>query len=172
MKKILTLFAVVGLMAFTSCSNNDDYVDTNTISEVFEIQNVNFTFDNQEGYLVYQSLDPILFDKDVILIYRFIGTTNSGAAIWQQIPRTVYTDFGDFDYDFDFSRQDFTIYAGGNYDLALTPQFIRNQTFRIVIVPGSSSGIAKSVNKEDYSDYYAVIKKYGIDDSNVKVLNK
>lgn len=173
MKKILTLFAVVGLMAFSSCSNNDDneYVDYDTISEVFEIQNVNFSYSAADGYNFYQKLDPVLFDKDVILIYRFIGATDSGAAVWQQIPRTVYTDFGDFDYDFDFSREDFKIFAGGNYDLSLTPEFIRNQTFRIVIVPGSSSGSAKSVNKADYSDYYEVIKRYNIDDSNVKKLN-
>ncbi len=171
MKKILTLFTVIGLIAFSSCStNNDDNTDFDTISEVYEIQNVNFVYNSTDGYNIYQKLDPKIFDKDVLLIYRLIGTIDSNTPIWQQIPRTVYTSRGNFDYDFDFSKEDFTIYAGGNYDLALTPEFIKNQTFRIVIVPGSSSGMAKSVNKEDYSDYNAVIKKYGIDDSKVTVL--
>ena len=39
MKKKLTLFAVVGMMAFSSCANNDD-VDNDTISEVYEVSNV------------------------------------------------------------------------------------------------------------------------------------
>ena len=47
-----------------------------------------------------------------------------------------------------------------------------NQTFRIVIVPGDDGiNTKKSVYKADYSDYNAVIKKYNIDDSNVKKLN-
>jgi hypothetical protein len=48
-----------------------------------------------------------------------------------------------------------------------------NQIFRIVVVPGNNPIVttAKSTNKADYSDYYAVIKKYGIDDSNVTKLN-
>lgn len=170
MKKILTLFAVVGLMAFSSCSNNDDDVDYDTISEVFELRNVNFSYNAVEGYNIYQKLDPFLFDKDVILIYRLTGTVN-GSPIWQLIPRTLYTAGGELDYDYDFSREDFTIYAGGNYNLATTPEFLNNQTFRIVIVPGSSNGAAKSSIKQDYSDYNAVIKKYNIDDSNVKKLN-
>jgi hypothetical protein len=147
MKKILTLFAVVGLMVFSSCSN-DDNVDQDTISEVFEIRNVNFAYNNVDGYNVYQKLSPNIFDSDVLLIYRLAGTIDSNTPVWQLIPRTVYTSKGDFDYDFDFSREDFTIFAGGNYDLALTPEFINNQTFRIVIVPGSSTGSAISVKNE------------------------
>jgi len=180
MKKILTLFAVVGLIVFSSCEGpegppgQDGYDgakgDPGFVSEVFELQNVNFVYTNSEdGYNIYQKLNPVIVDSDVVLIYRLAGTIDSNTPIWQQIPRTVYTSKGDFDYDFDFSKVDFTIYAGGNYDLALTPEYIKNQTFRIVIVPGSFSN--KSVSKPDYSDYYAVIKKYGIDDSNVKKLN-
>jgi hypothetical protein len=172
MKKILSLFAIVGLMAFSSCSDDDNDVDTDTISEVFQLTNVNFDYNTSDGYNIYRDLNPLLFDDDVILIYRKIGSINgSNAPIWQQIPRTIFTSQGELDYDFDFSNEHFIIYATGNYNLELTPQFLDNQTFRIVIVPGSPSGSAKSVNKEDYSDYNAVIKKYNIDDSNVKELN-
>ena len=170
MKKILTLFAVVGMMAFSSCSNDDD-VDNNTISEVFQISNVNFDFNNVDGYNISRELDPLLYDEDVILIYRQIGfISGSNAPIWQLIPRTIYLQQGELDYDYDFSNEHFIIYARGTYDLELTPQYLDNQTFRIVIVPGSPSGTAKSVNKPDYSDYNAVIAKYGIDDSKVKEL--
>jgi len=176
MKKILTLFAVVGLIAFSSCEGPEgppgfdgEKGDPGFVSEVFELQNINFSFNSTDGYNIYQTLNPTIKDSDVLLIYRLTGTINSNTPIWQQIPRTVYTSQGDFDYDFDFSRQDFTIYAGGSYNLSLTPEFINNQTFRIVIIPGSFSD--KSSIKPDYSDYNAVIKKYNIDDSNVKKLN-
>ena len=41
MKKILTLFAFVGLVVLQGCTTADDveYVDNDTISEVFEITN-------------------------------------------------------------------------------------------------------------------------------------
>lgn len=174
MKKILALFAVavVGLIAFSSCEGPEGPIGApGPEAEVFELQNVNFSFNSTDGYNIYQKLTPVIFDSDVVLIYRLTGTINPTTPVWQQIPRTVFTSKGEFDYDFDFSREDFTIFADGSYDLALTPEFIKNQTFRIVIVPGAFSTTGKSVNKADYSDYNAVIKKYNIDDSNVKKLN-
>ncbi len=181
MKKILTLFAVVGLIVFSSCEGPEgppgrdgqdgSKGDPGFVSEVFELQNVNFGFNNTDGYNIYQKLNPVIYDSDVILIYRLAGVIDSNTPIWQQIPRTLYTSKGELDYDFDFSKGDFTIYAGGNYDLSLTPEFLKNQTFRIVIIPGAFSTTSKSVNKPDYSDYNDVIKRYNIDDSNVKKLN-
>lgn len=177
MKKILTLFAVVGLIVFSSCEGPEgpegppgyDGKDA-VMAEVFELNNVNFSFNATDGYNIYRTLNPVLVQSDVILIYRLTGTINSTTPVWQQIPRTLYTSKGELDYDFDFSKQDFTIYAGGNYDLALTPEFLNNQTFRIVIVQGEFSTTGKSAAKPDYSDYNAVIKKYNIDDTNVKQL--
>jgi len=177
MKKILTLFAVVGLMAFSSCTGSDGPVgpqgepgQDGLIAEVFELKNINFVNDGGV-YTIHQNLNPLIFDSDVLLIYRLEGTINATTPIWKQIPRTVFTDAGEFDYDFDFSKQDFSIYAVGTYNLALTPQFINNQTFRIVIIPGAFSTTGKSLNKPDYSDYNAVIKQFNIDDSNVRRLN-
>jgi hypothetical protein len=97
------------------------------------------------------------------------GTINDNTPIWQQIPRTLYLPQGELDYDFDFSKQDFTIYAGGTYDLATTPSYINNETFRIVILPGYFSN--KMANNIDFSDYNAVIKAFNINDKNVKQIN-
>lgn len=177
MKKILTLFAVVGLIVFSSCEGPEGPPgldgpkgDPGFVSEVFELNNVSFSFNANDGYNIYRQLNPMIADSDVVLIYRLAGTINSNTPIWQLIPRTIYlSNNRELDYDFDFSRQDFTIYATGNYDESTTPDLLNNQTFRIVIVPGSFSD--KSVNKPDYSDYNAVIKKYNIDDSNVQKLN-
>ncbi|OXA72729.1 hypothetical protein B0A67_06875 [Flavobacterium aquidurense] len=171
MKKILTLFAVVGLFAFSGCSNDDD-VDYDTISEVFQLNNVNFDYNAQDGFNINRALNPAIYKNDVILIYRKIGTiTSTNAPIWEQIPKIIYLSQGRLSYDFEFSNEHFIIYAEGNYDLELTPDYLDNQTFRIVIVPGDTAFSGKSINKEDYSDYNAVIKKYNIDDSKVKNLN-
>lgn len=141
--------------------------DNDTISEVFELKNVNFAYNNVDGYNIYRTLNPNIYASDVVLIYRLSGTINSNTPIWQLIPRTLYLTQGELDYDFDFSKQDFTIYAGGNYNLALTPSYLNNQTFRIVIVPGYFSNKVAV----DYSDYHAVIKAFKINDTNVKSLN-
>ena len=53
-------------------------------------------------------------------------------------PNRIYLSGGrEIDYDFDFTKKDFTIYASGNYDLELTPDFLDNQTFRIVVTPSN-----------------------------------
>lgn len=165
MKKITLILAFIGMISLESCSTNDK-TDNDTISEVFELRNINFGFDAQNGYSIYQTLNPQIFASDVILIYRLSGTIDSSTPIWQQIPRTLYLNEGELDYDFDFSKEDFTIYAGGTYDLALTPSYINNQTFRIVIIPGYFSNKMKG-GGVDLSDYNAVVKAFHIDESKI-----
>lgn len=174
MKRILLFLAVIGLTTLSSCDGDTGPQgpagpsDGDTIAEVFELQNVNFQLNQNNEYTIFQNLDPVIYDSDNILIYRMSGTIDAQTPIWQLIPRTLFLTEGELDYDFDFSAVDFTIYAGGTYNLALTPQFIQNQTFRIVIVPGYFS----KNSTLDYSDYNAVIKEFNIDDSNVTILNK
>jgi hypothetical protein len=92
----------------------------------------NFSYNATDGYTIYRALNPKIFASDVVLIYRMRGTIDATTPIC--IPRTLCK--GELDYDFDFSRK-ILIYAGGNYDLSTTPSYLNNQTFRIVIVPGS-----------------------------------
>lgn len=172
MKKITLFLAFIGMITLQSCSVNDNQnvTDHDTISEVFELRNVDFNYNPTDGYTIYQTFNPNIADSDVVLMYRLTGVINSSTPIWQQIPRTVYLPQGELDYDFDFSRVDFTIYAGGTYDLSLTPAYITNETFRIVIIPGYLSN--KNIkNKVDLSDYNAVIKAYNIDESKIKKIN-
>jgi hypothetical protein len=178
MKKILLLLAVVGTAVLSGCEGpegpqgvqgNDG---VNVEAEVFELRNVNFNLSGGE-YSIYETLNPQILQSDNILIYRLAGTIDSSTPIWQQIPRTLFLNEGELDYDFDFSKEDFTIYAGGNYNLALTPSYITNQTFRIVIIPGyfSNKSSAPTAAAVDLSDYNAVIAAYHIDTDNIKQLN-
>ena len=169
MKRIVLFLAVIGLSSLTSCTGDQGpQGPAGPRSEVFELQNINFQLNQNNEYTIFQNLNPVILDSDNILVYRMSGTINAQTPIWQLIPRTLFLDEGELDYDFDFSRVDFTIYAGGTYDLALTPQFIQNQTFRLVIIPGYFSKNATL----DYNDYNSVIKAFNINDSNVTILNK
>ena len=163
MKKFLPflMIAFIGLFVM-SCDNRDDVInnpDNDTYSVVVDIKNQNFQ-NTGGGYFISKTFNNTLYDSDVVLIYRQDGTTSNGSPVWQSIPRTLYLVEGELDYDFDFSKFDIKIYADGTYDLATTPQFINNQTFRVVIVPASFKTTV------DLKDYKAVIKAYGIDDSN------
>ncbi len=183
MKRIFILLATIGFFGLQSCTINDgtpgrDGFDgqdglngqngqSSIISEVFEIKNVNFG-NSGSGYRIRQTLNPKIFASDVLLIYRLSGTIDATTPIWQSIPRTLFLPQGELDYDFDFSKEDFTIYADGTYPLNTTPSYINGQTFRIVIVPGAFS------NKSSVSrilSYEEAIAKYKIDDSKVKILN-
>ncbi len=165
MKKLLTfvMMAAFGLWMI-SCDTRDDrdYVDHDTYSIVYDLANVDLTYSPADGlYSISRTMN--IYNSDVLLMYRRTGTTTTGQPVWQQIPRTIYFNSGDeLDYDFDFSSQDFVIYASGTYDLSTTPEYINDQTFRVVIVP-ASFGAQKS--QVDYSDYDSVIQHYNIDDS-------
>ena len=165
MKKIISLLAVVGMFSFQSCTTSDPYVDNDTISEVFELKAINFAYTAADGYTIYQKFTPHIFASDVVLIYRLSGSIDSNTPLWQLIPRTLFLNQGELDYDFDFSKEDFTIYAGGNYDLSSTPQYLNNQTFRIVIVPGS---FAASLNTSNYAD---VISALNINENQIQRIN-
>lgn len=171
MKKILALFAVVGLFAFISCEGPEgpEGPSGEASNRVFEIFNEDFALSNST-YNISGTFNPFIGNADTVLIYRLAGTIDSNTPIWQLIPRTIYlSNNRELDYDYDFSKEDFKIYVRANYDLETTAaDYLDNQTFRIVIVPGSFTD--KSSVKPDYSDYNAVIKKYNIDDSNVQKL--
>jgi hypothetical protein len=140
------------------------------IADVYELKNINFGFDNVKNvYKIFQTLKFTIIDSDVLLIYTLADVKPDGLPVWQQIPNTIFVAPGkQLNYDFEFTKKEFTIYARGNYDISTTPEYIINQTFRIVIVPGQFS---KNKTSIDYSNYYDVIKKFKINDTKIKVLN-
>ncbi|MCC9073728.1 hypothetical protein LNQ49_19285 [Flavobacterium sp. F-65] len=183
MKKIITLFAIIGLVAFSSCEGPEGPVGppgfdgppgSNTpLPQTFEVQNVNLGSVNGDPklYSIYSTfqfeIKSNLFDDETILIYRLAGATSSGLDVWELIPRTNIFPNGDIlNYNFDFSKVDFTIYANGNYNLASRPTFVNNQTFRFVIVP--SDFLKASVNKNNYSE---VMSALNLKESQVQLIN-
>lgn len=160
MKKFVLLFALsfFGLSMF-SCTSDDDYVyvDYDTYPVVYDLKNVNF----DANFEIARTFNNPMYESDMLMVYMQVGSSN-GAPIWQQIPITLYLNDGhEVDYNFDFSRYDFVIYAGGTFDLTNT-SYVLNKTFRVVVIPAS---YGKSVNQVDFSDYESVINYYNIDDS-------
>ena len=156
------MLAVFGLASFSCTSSDDDqvYVDYDTYPVAYDLNNVNFELVNN-SFQIARTFNNPMFETDMLLIYKKVGNTNNNAPIWQQIPITLYLQGGnEVDYNFDFSRFDFVIYAGGNF--SLTPEFTQNQTFRVLIIP-ASYGKTTEVN---YNDYNSVVNYYKIDDSN------
>jgi len=165
MKKLTSLFLVV-IFAFAtfSCRSNDDivYVDYDTYPVAYDIKNENFQFINNTWQISKTFYNP-MYSTDMLLMYMKVGETNDGFPIWQQIPITFYLNDGhEVDYNYDFSRYDFVIYAGGTFDLTNT-SYVINKTFRVLLIPADYGGKSAQV---DYSNYNDVIEYYSIDDSN------
>jgi len=171
MKKFLPLLLllVAGVFIFSCKDDDDDYVPVEVdYPAVYDLRNVNFSYNATDGWHYGQNFNNPMLDQDYVIIFRQAGTTGN-SPVWQQIPRTLYLNEGELDYDFDFSKNDFMIYAGGTYDISTTPQYLNNQTFRVVLVPAV---YGKNANSEDLKkmSYEEVIAKYKIDDSKVGTL--
>ncbi len=170
MKKIvLFVLALAAVTTFQSCSKSEgprgpqgqDGIDVR--AEVFEIKNVNF-LNNNGNYSVLYKLIPEIYLDDMILVYRRAGVSN-GNNIWQSLPKTYYFDNGgELDFNFDFTVQDIVINLGYTDTSVLMPEYLSDQLFRVVIIPGNLT----NKRNVDLTNYHAVIKAYGINDSEVK----
>ncbi len=155
MKKIITLLAIVGMIFISSCEGpqgipGQDGFDgqDGLIAEVFEVTNVSFTSTNDYNPII--DLNPSILSSDMVLLYRLAGTDN-GEDVWKLTPETYYFSDGtlNFGYNFNFTRNDVSIYLDGNNLGTVPNEFRINQIFRIVIVPGYFSA---SVNKQNYNE--------------------
>ncbi|AZI39315.1 hypothetical protein [Epilithonimonas vandammei] len=169
MKKLFPflLLFITSFILF-NCKEDDEVQVQVDYPAVYDLRNVNFSYNATDGWSYGQSFKKPLLDQDYVVIFRQTGTSGN-APVWQQIPRTLYLDQGELDYDFDFSKNDFMIYAGGTYDLSTTPQYLNNQTFRVVLVPAV---YGKNATLEDLKklSYEEIIAKYNIDESKIGTL--
>ncbi|MEG2101143.1 MAG: hypothetical protein RRY99_06505 [Flavobacterium sp.] len=168
MKKILTLFAVVGLIAFTSCEGPEGPPGLDAaLPYVFEVT-TDFVGPSYEKNVSIQGM----LSGDNVLVYELVGT--AGGDQWALLPQIYYFNNGleTAQYNFSFSKTNVKLFIDGSLsDLSQLPSSFRlGKTFRIVLLPGDD-GINAKKAKTDNLDYNAVIEKYNIDDSNVKKLN-
>ena len=168
MKRTTLLIAFIGMITLQSCTINEeqDNVDYDTISEVFEYSNVDLTSGN--GYSALLDFPHTIYSSDMVLVYRLFDVIN-GADVWRSLPQTVYLNQGELDYNFDFTRSDINIFLDSNFDLnTLSSSWAQNQVFRIVIIPGYLTN--KNSKTIDFNNYNAVVKAFNIDSKHIKKL--
>ncbi|VXC16808.1 conserved hypothetical protein [Flavobacterium sp. 9AF] len=174
MKKFTLILAFIGMITLQSCYTEevvvqDDY-DNDTISEVFEYSNVDFT--NSNNYKVILDFPYTIYASDMVLVYRLSNYNSANGDYWKLLPETYYFDDGtlDFGYRNDATRYDSEVSLYG-YDLpALNAQYRLNQVLRVVVIPAALGN--KGTANVDFNDYQAVINHYGIDDKNITKINK
>jgi hypothetical protein len=165
MKKITLILAFIGMITLQSCSkdsSNAAPVDNDTISEVFEYSNVNFTVEN--GFSQLLTYPHSIYTSDMVLVYRLSGNYQ-GEDIWKPLPETYFFNDGTLDlrYDFDFTRFDTELHMEG-FDLpSVAAGYSLSQVFRVVVVPAYFG----KQNKVNVTDYNAVMTALNLKESSV-----
>lgn len=167
MKKITLLLVFIGMITLQSCTVNEeqDNVDYDTISEVFEYSNVDLTSGN--GYSALLTFPHATYTSDMVLVYRLADYGSSG-DVWKLLPETYYFNDGtlDFGYDNDFTRYDAQVSLFG-YDLPnLSNAYKLDQVFRVVVIP-AYFGNKTDAGKLDFEDYNSVKEYYKLDTAKV-----
>lgn len=165
MKKITLFLVFIGMMTLQSCEVNEinDTVDDDTISEVFEVTT---SFNSNNNYSRLVAFTPPIFSSDVVLVYHLYDTVN-GEDVWRLMPQTYYfSDGGELDYNFDYTRNNVNIFLSANFSLNTLPSsWTQNQTFRIVILPAN---FASTVNKNSID---AVMSALNVNKSEIHKIN-
>jgi len=162
MKKIILLIAIATTFLFQGCTTKEE-IHADLLAEVFEVR-TSFTAANNYSRLV--TLNPPIYNSDMVLVYRLFDVLN-GQSLWRQLPQAVYLPQGELDYNFDFTRNDINIFLESDFDLATLGAFwSQNQVFRVVIIPGYFSN--KNKKSVDFNDYNAVVKAFNIKDNQIK----
>lgn len=164
MKKLVLLIAITTTFLFQGCTTKEE-IHADLLAEVFEVR-TSFTAANNYSRLV--TLNPPIYNSDMVLVYRLFDVLN-GQSLWRQLPQAVYLPQGELDYNFDFTRNDINIFLESDFDLATLGAFwSQNQVFRVVIIPGYFSN--KNKKLVDFNDYIAVVKAFNIKDSQIKII--
>ena len=170
MKKFIPFFLIAFFsLCIVSCNsddNNYNYIDNDTIAEVYELRNENFTRENDYYYSLSKSFNRPLYSGDMVLIFKQDGVLN-GNPIWVPLPKSYYLPEGYLEYTYDFTVNDIKIYADANFILSNT-NYISGQTFRVLVVPAIQGRSATAT--VDLTDYNSIIKYYNINDKNIKKL--
>lgn len=164
MKKIITILVVIGMLSLQGCEGPEgppgrDGFD-GLMPKAFDIKNQDLFRVDDNFYSVSNTFkDEVvgsdLYGTDTILVYRLSDKSNPNLPVWQLIPRTIYFSNDDeLDYDFNFTSKGYTIIANGNYNLLNRPEYIKKQTFRVVIVPND---LLSSFNKNNYNEVMKVL---------------
>ncbi|MFT5925427.1 MAG: hypothetical protein ACI9WL_000162 [Rubritalea sp.] len=163
MKYFTLLFALV--ITLTACDGPQGppgFDGVHIVATSFETT-VDFFAPDYEVLIDYPATVTV-FPNDMTLIYLLwdeVPGNNGGTVdVWRLLPQVIYSDFGEFQYNFDATNGDARIFidapASTNLN-QLSPADITAQTFRVVILP-----VDLQSTTMDYSDYNAVMSIAGL----------
>lgn len=155
MKKLVAVTLLLSTVLFQSCTFTEtpQPINNEFLAEVFEVK-ADFTTGNE--FRNFYKLNPLIFNSDVLLVYEYAGLDKSGADIWKSLPQVYTSSMGIHQYNFDFTKSDFSIFLDANFDpLKLNNSWRINKVFRVVIVPGK---FANLVDKNNLQQVMNVLK--------------
>jgi hypothetical protein len=159
----------IGLISILSCEGPmgppgldgiDGQDGVYIVGEVFEVQ---VNFNAQNNFRIFDEYGFDILPSDKILMYRLDGVDDV-RDIWRILPQMVFHPNGIFNYTFDFTLRDYSVFLEANFDLNILGQeWTRDQVFRVLIVP------ADFINaRMDFSDHERMLKWLEIDPSKIK----
>lgn len=137
MKRILTFFTLALLL--TNCTR-DEVVQVIENDNFFEAESFEvgpFDFNENNGYENIFNFPSNVFidDGDLLLVYLL---WSENPDTWRLLPQTIYTDNGEFQYNFQDNFDNVSIFmdAPTGFDLStLSSADTQDQFFRVVILP-------------------------------------
>jgi len=171
--KYITSFIVLALL-LVSCEGPQGPPGFNglnggeVLAQSFEVE-VDFFAPTFESVVIFPPNRGIQA-SDMTLIYILweeVPANGGGTTdLWRLLPQTVYTNIGEFQYNYDATNGDARIFLDGpgNFDFNnLGPEFLVNQVFRIVVLPVEQA----SNPLLDITDYNSVMNLAGLSDSDI-----
>lgn len=171
MKKLALLLTLA--IVFISCEGPqgppgfDGRNGTNIVAQSFEITE-DFRAPDY-GFRVEYPNDIEVFSTDMTLVYVLWDEVpgNGGTIdVWRLLPQTVFTDFGQFQYNYESTNVDVDIFldAAPTFNFNnLAPGDLDNQIFRIVILP-----VDFATNPLlDITDYNSVMNLSGLNATDI-----
>lgn len=143
------------------------------VAQVFEIA-VDFTAPNyQVGFDIADyneafDTDIVINEYDVVLAFMAVGAVED-KPLWGALPQTFNPTAGQVTYKFASSDQILVLYmsAAAATFTQLPEQYLVDQYFRFVVIPGEYMNGRKATPSVDLTDYQKVIEYYRINDTNV-----
>lgn len=145
------------------------------VAIAYEFGPISFSADNEYGtFLLFDDEDlPNIYESDKALTYLLDldAEQNDGLDVWSPLPQTRFNEVGTYVYNYNFTREDVYVYMDANFSLnLLNGAETDNKFFRVIIIPAEST--QRTSDSVDYDDYNAVMKHYGLTESDVKKASK
>ncbi|MGB5980989.1 MAG: dihydrolipoamide dehydrogenase [Nonlabens sp.] len=158
-----------GPPGFDGIDGRDGRDGLNVLPLSFE-QTVNFSAPEYENFINYSDFVNIndVGLEDMTLVYILFDQTTDDQGnpldVWRLLPQTLYSDFGEYQYNYDATNLDVRVFLDGPASTDFTllgPGDLENQTFRVVILPVDYANDPTL----DVTDYNNVMQVTGLGNS-------